>query len=98
PAISTLSLHDALPISPCAVCHRVARLLRVFLDRLACGPGLLGDRMTYGLRAVRDSMADRFGIFLDGGLGVGGPVALGVRSGRQGDRKSTRLNSSHRTI
>src|SRR5438309_10265927 len=41
--------------------------------------------MTYGPRAVRDSMADRFGIFLDGGLGGGGPVVLGVRSGRPGE-------------
>src|SRR5699024_12803200 len=85
PSCSTLSLHDALPI--CLV-HRVdAQRLAHSLDHLAAAAGEHAD------------------------LVVGEPVALGQGEqlrvqhlrgadlgGDLGDRKSTRLNSSHVSI
>src|SRR3712207_8211469 len=77
--IYTLSLHDALPIWPGRLLHR--------LDRH--GPEAREDRVADG-EAVG-------GLALDG---RGGLVVLGADQpgGEVGDRKSTRLNSSHANI
>src|SRR5207248_11476466 len=84
PHISPLSLHDALPIS-----HRPAVRRRARSARRPGPPGrrsgpLADDRgrTADGPRARRDSA----------------PPARSPWRGRYTDRKSTRLNSSHRTI
>src|SRR5207248_7810420 len=94
PLISPLSLHDALPI--CPVCSDpVARLARGGSVHGAAGSGRPGALAGLALSGAGPS-------------GAGGrsnrPLPAARRGGRgdwapdPGDRKSTRLNSSHRTI
>src|SRR5207248_11014751 len=90
----TLSLHDALPIS-----QRLAQGVPV-----ALGPALQDGQLAEAAQAAEEGQGQ------DAGAGVAHATPLArVRDGLQGlnertdqracqDRKSTRLNSSHRTI
>src|SRR5206468_12902103 len=87
PAIYTLSLHDALPISPddrvqLAVPGRLGQVDAELLQRLVRVLGVLA-----GDPGAAADLAER----LEQGL------RRGARRGQQ-DRKSTRLNSSHDQI
>src|SRR5206468_9457341 len=98
PAISTLSLHDALPILPlkgrlAGAGHKfvtqtdtevVAHLVESHLD----GGGLES--------AVRKALAEMEGIYALVLMHTAEPQKL--VAARRGDRKSTRLNSSHDQI
>src|SRR5205814_8197318 len=86
---SPLSLHDALPICPRRDVHRAALERRVQLGRVDVDD----------LRAEivgEERVVDRIAAHLEA-LDVDVPAAVELRLlGRpQGDRKSTRLNSSH---
>src|SRR5207253_9123738 len=90
PAISTLSLHDALPISRPLLSARQAELQR---RAEPLHPGLEG-RLQPGLRRV----SGRAGGRVHSGR-RSTRLRRGGRSRRAGpDRKSTRLNSSHVAI
>jgi hypothetical protein len=80
---------DVLAYTSGRVGDRMARLLGLVADSIARRPGLGGDGVPGLLRLVRDlvpnsaravgdGMSDGPGVFLDGGLGVGGFLALGV--------------------
>src|SRR5207248_11104866 len=91
PQVSTLSLHDALPISECRARRRVVqrrRVARIGEDRL--------------LRSVRKRVQNLL-LIPPAELELMIPVEprivlLAAEHLRVLDRKSTRLNSSHRTI
>src|SRR5207248_10948797 len=83
PHISTLSLHDALPISALPASER-----RLLPAHAAAAPRLRAPVPRDGARRRAWCAADRHGA---------SPWRLGGRVSRA-DRKSTRLNSSHRTI
>src|SRR5207248_3755474 len=93
---SSLSLHDALPIYGTAGAGPVEGRLRRAARRSAPAGARLGRRYVPGGRH-RTPRAHR-----PGARGPGqrsGTLPLGVVTARvTGDRKSTRLNSSHRTI
>src|SRR5205807_10062636 len=87
PQISTLSLHDALPISliipPYCPQHR--------------RPGFFYDQEAAAARWNRVScFIDH--IRINAGKGQGRGAGFGRYNSRQEDRKSTRLNSSHLVI
>src|SRR5690606_40313633 len=94
PEIYTLSLHDALPIY-----HA--------LERTTHANRPCVHRQQYRIQTPEIGVADRLLLSVDDGLvlyfeGVAAHLAeLGIvfwgqlRSGGHGDRKSTRLNSSH---
>src|SRR5207248_10322247 len=94
PYIYTLSLHDALPILPAALLIRViVSVVRLNLmlphpipDRGAIGPG----------DVPRPDVAPRAGHLLPAHLLIRHRPPPKQPAGQ--DRKSTRLNSSHRTI
>src|SRR5207248_4912972 len=90
PAAPSLSLHDALPI------------LRVQVTRAAAdGPGGEPDRPGDEHPGGRDHLAgpaDQDHDRIAGRGTLGGTTALRPLTLRGADRKSTRLNSSHRTI
>src|SRR5205085_6296136 len=98
PAISSLSLHDALPI--CGGRSGAAKTRGT--RRGALRRGVMPRRVTAfsnttvkRLRSLRDKKARRLeGLFLAEGLRI---LAEARDSGRL-DRKSTRLNSSHSQI
>src|SRR5690348_17848861 len=92
PPISTLSLHDALPIS--------AATLRMSRDELLNATGLTPDQLReleqFGMITSRSG-----GRYDDDALAIGQVVVEMARYGLEGrhlDRKSTRLNSSHPSI
>src|SRR5207248_9094034 len=89
PSIPTLSLHDALPIFP----NPRPRLL---------GVDIADDREDHIVRGVMQP-EERGDVLERGGIEVlhraDRRMVIGVlRRIQAGDRKSTRLNSSHRTI
>src|SRR5207248_8348567 len=98
PELYTLSLHDALPICGYGVLGVVNDLDvngQVLLQRVDKGGdgSIARARHRHGLAIDREPGPHRR-------PGVGGShlVADEGERGRLGDRKSTRLNSSHRTI
>src|SRR5205807_3777587 len=93
-ALSTLSLHDALPISPCPVRRLPGAVLRAARrGRGRRSAGIGGARA--GTRAR--TAADRFDPASAGPeIGVGEEAM--ADGSRMLDRKSTRLNSSHLVI
>src|SRR5205807_9548248 len=97
PRISTLSLHDALPIwaaDPNRMMRsgRAAATTRLMMSFNTRGAT---DRRTGRLIAVPDRPTD----FLDWGWRCNvGFLLVAHRLTRIGDRKSTRLNSSHLVI
>src|SRR5207248_10998630 len=90
PALSALSLHDALPIFGCAAVMPLAAPI---------GSGL-GIRNPYNLRIILENST--VPVIVDAGVGTASDAAIAMELGCHGilmkDRKSTRLNSSHRTI
>src|SRR5206468_10499253 len=85
PAPSTLSLHDALPIST-----RGGRQIRHAAHRPASARTAVGS-MTTGVRSGPRAHSERVQVSATPGV-AGGPAAIRI------DRKSTRLNSSHDQI
>src|SRR5690606_40995929 len=95
PALSTLSLHDALPIS---IEHLLELLDVTVLDRAIAGHGQLAAEIEQLVLNLRQRFADRrrqsrYGEH-DADRAVGF-VHRAVRFDAAIDRKSTRLNSSH---
>src|SRR5207248_10682950 len=89
---STLSLHDALPIS------RAALLARRHEDRLLLRPRLQWELRHLG-RRCSDRRADAVDEHRRGDDAANAGLGRRIRADLVArDRKSTRLNSSHRTI
>src|SRR5439155_26462702 len=84
PVIYTLSLHDALPISRAAADGHE--------QRIVVGAELLAGLVLEARERLGHLVAEPLG------LGAIGPHVLDARLGGRGDRKSTRLNSSHVAI
>src|SRR5207248_10783397 len=96
PHLSPLSLHDALPISNLAVLFSQLgeRTLLIDADLRAPRQHRIFDVPdTFGLSAVLSGRADRNAVMPIPNFGRLSVLPAGAR-----DRKSTRLNSSHRTI
>src|SRR5207302_9768980 len=88
PVISTLSLHDALPI--CATASAVSRPDAVICSATFCGQETSTPAISNGLANSAQSEATKqttgwTGTSAASGSGASAPL----------DRKSTRLNSSH---
>src|SRR3546814_16121005 len=84
----TLSLHDALPISPAWPLPKVFRLTKS--GKLTEGIFKGETINTPSMLAVEDAI-----FALEWGKSVGGLHGLIKRSDANADRKSTRMNSSH---
>src|SRR5207248_10440630 len=84
--LSPLSLHDALPISHVRpVCEASSSWIGFAVARIALSVSASASRASW---TKSRSLAT---------LPLGGRRSISLAE-RQGDRKSTRLNSSHRTI
>src|SRR5205814_8460108 len=95
PHLSPLSLHDALPIFLYSI--GVTGFIYPIIGHWSWGPdGWLATMQPLGFRDFAGSTVVHT---IGGAISLVGAIALGPRLGRifkrNGDRKSTRLNSSH---
>src|SRR5207248_11557002 len=93
--VSTLSLHDALPISRLKSCSEKLNNFQTARGVAKARDALRSHAVCHGQQEV----GQRLAVGLDEAAGVESPAtAAGQNDRKVEDRKSTRLNSSHRTI
>src|SRR5690606_41689060 len=92
PAIYTLSLHDALPISP-SLAPSIGVLLNLSPDHLdRHGPADDAEAAMRNYAAIKERLVIGAEVAV---VGVDDEPSVAILKRRVADRKSTRLNSSH---
>src|SRR5207248_6545241 len=97
PTSYPLSLHDALPISWSPPSHNIQRRKRLRISLLFMAPAFIIIAIFMLGPAVWACYVSFTNMALTG-AGAATPQWVGWQNFAQIDRKSTRLNSSHRTI